>query len=280
MNSKNNPTCWQQIATFEYVAVVTWAALSALPLQYYIGSIGFQLEEKGDENGKYASFFSIFFAASSAFAPFGGLFSDHFGVGYTQVIATAMASLSLFLLAFDKLPLQMIGMVSHALGRMLLFACFYSNIGSRFGYKHIGTLVGIGAVIIALVSLAQYPMIDASATGNSFLINLVSGGVVAGLIPYCIWLGARERSEYKTLALKDSTGSAPLREASLKDIMHLSLSGSIINVNIMSRDMSSSQKYNASSLLSYRKSYSSVVLTNGFRQSQIIDEVIDESNPA
>ncbi len=277
---KKNPTCWQQIATVEYIAVVTWATLLALPLQYYIGSIGFQLEEKGDEDGKYASFLSIFFAASSAFAPFGGLFSDRFGVGYTQVIATALASLSLFLLAFDKLPLQMIGMISCTLGRMLLFACFYSNIGSRFGYEHIGTLVGIGAVIIALVSLAQYPMIDATVSGNSFLINLVSGGVVAGLIPYCIWLGAREWSEYKALALKDNTTGPPsLREASLKDIMHLSLTGSIISVNIMSRDMSSSPKYNASSLLSSnRKSYSSVVLTNGFRQSQTIDEITDEQN--
>jgi hypothetical protein len=55
------------------------------------------------------------------------------------------------------------------------------------------------------------------------------------------------------------------------------LTGSIISVNIMSRDMSSSPKYNASSLLSSkRKSYSSVVLTNGFRQSQTIDEITDE----
>ena len=89
-------------------------------------------------------------------------------------------------LALNELSVQMVGMLCYALGRMLVFAMFYINIGTRFGHDNIGTLVGVGAAVSALLSLVKYSTIDAASTGSAFLVNIVCGATLAGLLPYCI----------------------------------------------------------------------------------------------
>ena len=86
----------------------------------------------------------------------------------------------------NELSVQMVGMLCYALGRMLVFAMFYINIGTRFGHDNIGTLVGVGAAVSALLSLVKYSTIDAASTGSAFLVNIVCGATLAGLLPYCI----------------------------------------------------------------------------------------------
>lgn len=77
---------------------------------------------------------------------------------------------------------------------MMTFGMFFSNVGKRFGYTHYGTLAGLGLITTAVVSLAQYPLISMSADGDESIVNLACGvSILILTLPYCLWLGLRER---------------------------------------------------------------------------------------
>jgi len=186
------------IKSREYVLLIIWFSIQLIPAQYYIGTIGFQLELKGDNDGKYLNLFSILYACAAFFSPVLGKVSDIFGLGVTQSIATILLSSSLCILASNQFSLNVhaFGMTMYGIGRMALFGMFFTNVGKRLGYKHYGTLAGLGLLISALVSLIQYPLIDAAARGYEYYVNIICGSVmiVTG-IPYCIWLFMREKKE-------------------------------------------------------------------------------------
>jgi hypothetical protein len=185
----------EQLGSAEYISLSVWFSILLVPLQYYVGSIGFQLEEKGDDNGFYTNLFSITYAAAAVVAPVGGYMSDNFGLGITQGVATVACAISFFFLASNlSLDAQIVGLVAYGVGRMVVFSMYFTNVGKRFGYTNFGTLAGVGLLSSALVSLLQYPLIALSADGKGSTVNTVCGSVILGLLPYCVWLDRRERS--------------------------------------------------------------------------------------
>jgi LAT3 family solute carrier family 43 protein 3 len=189
------PSALEQLKSMEYVSLLVWFSTSLVPLQYFIGSIGFQLEEKGDDDGFYTNLFSITYAAAIVVAPVGGYMADNFGLGITQGVATTSCAISFFILA-SNLPLdaQIVGLVAYGVGRMFAFSMYFANVGKRFGYANFGTLAGLGLLTSAVVSLLQYPLIALTADGNGSTVNMVCGSVLLGLLPYCVWLDRRERA--------------------------------------------------------------------------------------
>jgi LAT3 family solute carrier family 43 protein 3 len=200
----------------EYILLITWFTIMLIPMQYYIGTIGFQLERKGDTNGTYTNLFSIVYASAAFVSPFIGKIADLAGVGMTQTIATLFSSASLLILIIVlkndddtnnddtdyglnialNLNIQLVGMIFYGIGRLSVFGMFFTNIGKRFGYDHYGTLAGFGLLISAIFSLLQYPLIDAAARGNEYIVNLTCGCCMVGFgVPYCIWLGIKEKRE-------------------------------------------------------------------------------------
>ena len=101
------------------------------PAQYYVLSIGWQLERKGDDNGDYTRAFVVLYAASAALAPIGGAVADKYGVGFAQGLATALTGSSFVVLLSDSLPAQIAGMTLYSIGRLFVFALFFSNIGEE-----------------------------------------------------------------------------------------------------------------------------------------------------
>ncbi len=179
----------------EYVLLVSWFSTLLLPLQYYIGTIGFQLERKGDEDGKYIDLFSTCYAFAALFSPVMGKIADEVGLGFSQLIATIFTGSSLLLLSSNRISLNyhLFGMVCYSIGRMTVFGMFFTNLGKRFGYDHYGTLAGVGLLVSAMFSLFQYYLIDIAAEGNEYLVNLICGFVVFILgVPYCLWFGWKE----------------------------------------------------------------------------------------
>ena len=84
---------------------------------------------------------------------------------------------------------------------MTVFGMFFTNVGKRFGYTHYGSLAGLGLLISAIFSLLQYPLIDIAARGSEYEVNLICGCATLILgVPYCVWLGLRERNEKKVSA--------------------------------------------------------------------------------
>ena len=185
----------------EYIALLAWFSVCIIPLQYYVGSIGFQLEEKGDDDGYYTSLFAILYASAAALAPFGGYLADVIGLGVTQGLATTLCAASFFILAsYASLNIQAVGLAIYGVGRMLVFGMYFSNVGKRFGYANYGLLAGLGLLISALISLVQYPLIALSADGKARQVNLSCGAALVCILPYCAWLCFRERRRQSPLA--------------------------------------------------------------------------------
>jgi LAT3 family solute carrier family 43 protein 3 len=79
------------------------------PAQYYVASIGYQLEQKGDDDGFYTALFTATYAGSALLAPVGGLVADRFGVGFGQFIGTMLFAISLLFLLSPSLDVQVMG---------------------------------------------------------------------------------------------------------------------------------------------------------------------------
>jgi len=196
-NKSKQPTAWEQIKTPEYLLLVLWFSVGIVPMQYYVGIIGYQLETLGDDTGVYTDLFSYCYAGAALTAPLAGYFADRFGLGVAQGLATAQVALPFFLLASkDRLPLgvQAIALVSYGIGRMGIFGLYFTNCGKRFGYANYGTLSGLGLLVTGLVSLLQYPLITWTLDGYSNLVNALLGVALVLQAPYFVWLRKREQN--------------------------------------------------------------------------------------
>ena len=204
----------------EYLALVAWFSISTTPMQYYVGSIGFQLEEKGDNDGYYTTLFPILYASVSVLAPLGGYTADVLGLGIAQAIATSIVSSSMFMLASDaSLSLQSIGLGAYGIGRMLTFGLFFCNVGKRFGYANYGLLSGVGLLLSAILSLVQYPLINIAADGKAKQVNIACGAVLISTLPYCFWLYRREleNANAAPVLVGDDTSTSAAEELGKKD---------------------------------------------------------------
>lgn len=191
-----------QLLSDEYIALLAWFSVCVTPAQYYVLSIGWQLERKGDDAGDYTRAFVILYAASAALAPIGGAVADKHGVGFAQGLATALTGCSFVVLLSDSLPAQIAGMTLYSVGRLFVFALFFSNIGRRFGFAHYGTLVGFGMLTSAVLSMLQYPMFTLAIDESVDWVNASCAVAIAGCLPYTAWLSRRERGEKRRLAGK------------------------------------------------------------------------------
>ena len=179
----------------EYISLLSWFSVCIVPLQYYVGSIGFILESKGDEDGFFTALFSILYAAAALLAPFGGYLADMLGLAVTQALATLLVASSMFILASPApLNVQSVGFATYSVGRMLTFGMYFTNVGKRFGYANYGSLAGLGLLVSAIISLVQFPLIALAASGKAKNVNLSCGIALIAILPYCIWLGWKERS--------------------------------------------------------------------------------------
>ena len=197
-----------QLLSDEYIALLAWFSVCVTPAQYYVLSIGWQLERKGDDAGDYTRAFVILYAASAALAPIGGAVADKYGVGFAQGLATALTGSSFVVLLSDSLPAQIAGMTLYSVGRLFVFALFFSNIGRRFGFAHYGTLVGFGMLTSAVLSMLQYPMFTLAIDESVDWVNASCAVAIAGCLPYTAWLSRREQGEKRRAAGKTANEEA------------------------------------------------------------------------
>lgn len=188
----------EMIKSFEYIGLLVYFSITLTALNYYIGTIGYQLEQKGDDTGQYTDTFIILNASVAVLSPLPGKISDLYGIGVLQGVALVALSISFFVLASNaSLEVgQVIGLTIHALARLAALSSFFINVARRFGYKYYGTLVGGGLLICATFSLVQAPLLRLAATGKEVAVNLSLGAAMLSLVPYCVWLRVvREQPE-------------------------------------------------------------------------------------
>ena len=202
----SNTSALAQIKSLEYVLLIVWFSACVICLQYYVGSIGFQLERKGDITGFYTNLQQVAYSSVSILSPLVGLFADKCGLGMAQGLGTVLSAFAFFILAFNSISLNIHvwGLICYGAGRMFVFSMFFSNIGKRFGFENYGTLTGLGLVISAIFSIIQYPLIAFADDGKDSTVNLVCGFVFILILPYCLWL---HKIEHLPSRKKDSNDS-------------------------------------------------------------------------
>eukprot|EP00751_Fragilariopsis_kerguelensis_P029124 CAMPEP_0170910582 /NCGR_PEP_ID=MMETSP0735-20130129/3207_1 /TAXON_ID=186038 /ORGANISM="Fragilariopsis kerguelensis, Strain L26-C5" /LENGTH=254 /DNA_ID=CAMNT_0011307365 /DNA_START=716 /DNA_END=1477 /DNA_ORIENTATION=+ len=143
------PTAFEQMKTVEYILLCTWFSISVIPLQYYVGIIGYQLEEMGDDDGFYTDIFAYTYAGAAITSPLAGFAADKFGLGVAQALSTFLVAISFFFLALNTI-------------------C----------YKNYGTLAGLGLLTSAICSIFQYILIGWTVSGSATIVNLVLGAIL------------------------------------------------------------------------------------------------------
>ncbi|OEU21229.1 MFS general substrate transporter [Fragilariopsis cylindrus CCMP1102] len=190
------PTAFEQMKTTEYILLLTWFSICIVPLQYYVGIIGYQLEEMGDDTGLYTDIFAYIYAGAAIASPIAGYIADKYGLGVAQGLSTLLVAGSLFFLAASasiSLNVQTIGITLYGIGRMFIFGLYFTNCGKRFGYSNFGTLAGLGLLISAICSLLQYVLISWTVSGYGAIVNTVLGAILIAQAPYFGWLYRREK---------------------------------------------------------------------------------------
>ena len=210
-------TALEQMKSFEYIGLIAWFSVTLIPIQYYIATLGYQLELKfGHHEGYvYSNLFLYLYASAALFSPLGGKIADYYGMGVALGVASTLTSTSFFLLAAStskeedntNVGVLVVGLIFHALGRMMDFGMFFTCLGKRFGYSNYGTLLGVGLLLSGTIALLQTPLIDyatseksttlTSALARCNVVNNWCGIMLLCLLPYCIWLGLKEKREWK-----------------------------------------------------------------------------------
>ena len=205
---ENGHTLWEQLRSAEYIGLVCWFCVVVLPLQFYISAIGYQLELKGDDTGEYSDIFAVAYGSVAIFAAYGGRVADKIGFGWCQALSTASTALSyvvLLLPASAGLGVQVFGMALYSLGRLFVFAMYFSNVGRRFGFEHFGTLCGIGLLKSAIWSLLQYPLLSWAVDKGPHGANALCIALLCATLPYTWWLGVREHAERRRQIVSQAT---------------------------------------------------------------------------
>ena len=137
-------------------------------------------------------------------APVGGAVADTFGVGFGQCVATVFTAVSFVILLSPSLDfLQTLGMALYSVGRLFVFALYFSNIGRRFGFTHYGALAGTGMLTSAVLSMLQYPLFTAAIDGYRDEVNAGCAAAVGACVPYTVWLSLRETREARSKRLEE-----------------------------------------------------------------------------
>lgn len=194
---KNGHDKWDQLFSTEYRALLLWFCCCMPATQFYIMSIGFQLELWGDSKGIYSNVFIWAQGSVALIFPFTGRLADILGLGFMQGMATSLLAMSFAILALPKdigIEVQVVGIWFYSAGRGIFFGLFFSNIGRRFGYTNFGLLAGFGLLLAAISSLLQYPLLWWCVAGGDIATNITCFLSLVATIPYAIWLRKREKS--------------------------------------------------------------------------------------
>ena len=79
---------WRRLFTKEHILLLLWFSLLLIPQQYYIATIGLQLERKNDISGKYTKLFSIIYASVAILRSIFGNIADLFGALNITIFVT------------------------------------------------------------------------------------------------------------------------------------------------------------------------------------------------
>lgn len=132
-----------------------------LPAQFTVGTIGVQLERKGDADGAHTRAYSAVFAAAALATPAAGYAIDRYGFPPVMAAVNGALCACYAVLMSPMLAAQPVAYVLYSVGRVCLWAQFFAYCAAEFGFRHYGKLAGGGLALGSLVSLLQYAALAA-----------------------------------------------------------------------------------------------------------------------
>merc|ERR1712232_981163 len=135
-------------------------SLNVLLSQFTIGTIGTQIEAQGDFSGDVPRLFNLCFACSWVVCPFIGALIDKVGFPKVMSLVNALLICVCSCPATKLRPLHYVACVLYAMGRVSLWATFFSFMGGVFGFGNYGKLAGGGLFLSSCVSLLQYVLLS------------------------------------------------------------------------------------------------------------------------
>lgn len=174
-----------------------------LPMNYFIISVGDQLEGMGDDDGEITRGFQLVWVVSTVLSPIAGYSADVVGRGSTMTFAMGCYAASFAMLGFGgdgwgglSLEAQWLNFVCFNVGRLWVFSMYFVSVGRLFGFRHYGTLAGAGLLLSAMSTPLAVPMHRSGVDGNFGESNLASAMICLGLTPYTVgWAWRREITE-------------------------------------------------------------------------------------
>lgn len=187
---------WQMMRTPDYIFLNVWYSAYILYLQWYVMTVGTQTEKYTGDSMSVQ--FGIVLCTFSATAIGSGWAIDKVGFAIPTLGNIGISIVALWMFSSSSEFVQWIGFGLYVLSRVTTYGMFFAFIGINFGFRHFGTLAGVGLLLSAFFSLFQYFCLnlventsddDYAAMNDFFMVwNGAFGGV------YAMWLAKQEFS--------------------------------------------------------------------------------------
>ena len=162
--------------SLDFIFLASWFTVILLPTNFFIISIGDQLEDMGDDDRSMTTGFALVWVLSTLASPLAGFSADVVGRGPTMTFAMACYGASFALLGVSgdrgggdgsgsgsgggvSLEAQWLTFVVFNVGRLWVFSMYFVSIGRLFGFAHFGTLAGTGLFMSAMSTPLAVPML-------------------------------------------------------------------------------------------------------------------------
>lgn len=215
----------QQALSAECLLMLTFFAIGALQCQFTVATVGLQFERKGDMDAAATRYFGTCMALVFLWTPALGILIDRVGFGFVLMLVNSLLLLSTLSLLVPSLGLVYATSLIYSLGRVSLWALYFSYNAHVFGFRHFGKIgellfwsglepgpshpassltiqvrmpaVGCGMTLAACLSLLQYPLLQLTIVvldGDFLFANAILAGLhcaAFATLPHLI-RGARE----------------------------------------------------------------------------------------
>ena len=149
----------EQALSAESLLLLAYFSVCALQCQFTVASIGAQLERMGDADGAMIRYFGTCLALACLWTPLLGNLTDRVGFLTTLTLTNSLLLVATACLLVPSLELTYLSAIVYAVGRVSLWALYFSYTAHVFGFRHFGKLVGCGLTLAACFSLLQYPLL-------------------------------------------------------------------------------------------------------------------------
>ena len=217
-------TARAQLMSLDFIFLASWFTVMLLPNNFFIISIGDQLEDMGDDDRSMTTGFALVWVLSTLVAPIAGLSADFIGRGATMTFSMGCYVASFALLGVGgggsgdnrfggvSLNAQWITFVTFNVGRLWLFSMYFVSVGRLFGFAHYGTLAGVGLLMSAFATPLAVPMLRHGVDNGWAQSNAACVAISAACVCFTAgWTWRREAREHQART-EAKAGQAQARE--------------------------------------------------------------------